>query len=192
MEASPIRVIALCSLILGGFFLAKSISIKSPKYVLHELLHFKVNKSRFFRQHISQKLESVIGFIFIFLGFGLFLYLEVEALSAEEQATGNGGGAFTSLGGVIGVTVVVLLAVVYLLSRVTRYFSGKIFIELMRFMVVTHRYPLEKDEALVLDLGNIMKIPRDEEDTVESYCEKVREKMKVEAPPPGTSLLRTR
>ncbi|MHC4933371.1 MAG: hypothetical protein ACYTGV_14405, partial [Planctomycetota bacterium] len=71
MDASPIRVIALCSLILGGFFLAKSISIKSPKYVLHELLHFKVNKSRFFREHISQKLESVIGFIFIFLGFGL-------------------------------------------------------------------------------------------------------------------------
>ena len=52
------RLCALCSLILGSFFLAKSVSIKSPKYVLHELLAFKVNKSRFFRKYISQKLDG--------------------------------------------------------------------------------------------------------------------------------------
>jgi len=56
MHPNPIRVIALCCCILGAFFIAKSISIKTPKYVLHELLHFKVNKSRFFRKYISQKL----------------------------------------------------------------------------------------------------------------------------------------
>ncbi|MHC4960355.1 MAG: hypothetical protein ACYTGN_18555, partial [Planctomycetota bacterium] len=62
MEPNPLRVIALCSQVLGIFFLAKSVSIKTPKYVLHELLDFKVNKSRFFRKHINQKLDVIIGF----------------------------------------------------------------------------------------------------------------------------------
>jgi hypothetical protein len=175
MEPNPIRVIALCSLILGSFFLAKSVSIKTPKYVLHELLSFKVNKSRFFRKYISQKLESVIGFIFLFVGFTLLIYLEVEAL---EGSTG-----FENWWVVVGVTVVTIVAIAILLNRITRFFSGKIFVEHMRFMVEHHGYPLESDEALVLELGRVMHIPRGDEDTIESYCEKVRTKMKVSRKP---------
>ena len=67
----------------------------------------------------------------------------------------------------------------YTLNRVSRFFSGKIFVEHVRFMVETHGYPLEADHPLVFELGHIMRIPRDEEDTVESYCAKVRTKMKV-------------
>ena len=88
MEPHPIRVIAYCSLILGSFFLAKSVSIKTPKYVLHELLSFKVNKSRFFRKYINQKLDAITGFLFMFLGFALQMYLEVEALDASGRSTG--------------------------------------------------------------------------------------------------------
>ena len=69
---------------LGVFFLAKSVSIKTPKYVLHELLNFKVNKSRFFRKYINQKLDVITGFLFMFLGFGLLLYLEIEGLRQAE------------------------------------------------------------------------------------------------------------
>lgn len=190
MEANPIRVIALCSLILGSFFLAKSVSIKTPKYVLHELLAFKVNKSRFFRKYISQKLESVIGFIFLFVGFTLLIYLEVEALGSQAKADARG---FDNWWVVVGVTVVTIVAIAILLNRITRYFSGKIFIEHMRFMVEHHKYPLESDEALVLELGRVMHIPRADEDTIESYGEKVRKKMKVArepgAPGPGRRTL---
>ncbi|MHC4547331.1 MAG: hypothetical protein ACYTEZ_01025 [Planctomycetota bacterium] len=183
MEPNPIRVIALCSLILGSFFLAKSVSIKTPKYALHELLAFKVNKSRFFRKYVSQKLESIIGFVFLFVGFTLQIYLEVEALGEKERASPAHGG-FTNWWAVIGVTVVTMFAIAIVLNRITRFFSGKIFVEHMRFMVEHHGYPLESDEALLLELGRVMRIPRHEEDTVESYCEKVRAKMKVR-PKPG-------
>jgi len=180
MQPNPLRVISLCSLLLGSFFLAKSISTKTPKYVLHELLSFKVNKSRFFRKHISQKLDSIIGFAFLFVGFALQIYLEVEALKSlqtpgEESAITN----WWYLG--IGMATV-LGAIVYLLSRITRYFSGKIFVEMVRFMVERHGYPLGGDESLVLEVGRIMRIRRDEEDTIESYTERVRAKMKL---PPG-------
>ena len=194
MEPSAIRVIAFCSLMLGSFFLAKSISIKTPKYVLHELLAFKVNKSQFFRKHITQKLESIIGLVFLFMGFGLLTYLEVEALAAREAAGGEPATrGFTNWWAVIGVTAAVMLLIAYLLSRVTRFFSGKIYVEMMRFMVITHSYPLEKDEALVRELGRITRVPRDDEDTLESYADRVRQKMKLEprGAVPGPPRLRT-
>lgn len=181
MEPDPIRVIALCCLILGSFFLAKSISVKTPKYVLHELLAFKVNKSRFFRKYIGQKLDSLIGFLFFFVGFGLQAYLEVEALGDRDQATGGHTG-FSSWWTVLGVTVVAMFAIAFLLSRITRFFSNRIFVEHVRFMVETHGYPLETDDGLVRELGRVMKVQHSEEDTIESYCEKVRLKMKITTP----------
>lgn len=177
MQPDPIRVIAYCSLILGSFFLAKSVSIKSPKYVLHELLAFKVNKSRFFRKYINQKLDAITGFLFMFLGFALQMYLEVEALDAMK----TGATGFSDWWTVMGATVVILVAIAVLLNKVTRFFSGKIFVEHMRFMVKRHGYPLEQDESLVLELGRVMRIQLDDHDTIESYCQKVRAKMKLPA-----------
>ena len=53
-------------------------------------------------------------------------------------------------------------------------------------MVSTHKYPLESDDALVLELGRILRVQRDEEDTIESYTRKVLARMKfdVEEPAP--------
>lgn len=178
MQPDPIRVIAFSSLILGSFFLAKSISIKTPKYVLHELLSFKVNKSRFFRKYISQKLDSVIGFMFLFFGFALLLYLEVQALGEKPSPSG-----FDNWWLVISITVVAMLGIALLLSRIARYFSNKVFVEQIRFMIETHGYPLENDEAFVLELGRVMRVPHDEEDTVESYAAKVRAKMRLPPAP---------
>jgi len=185
MQPDPIRVIAFCSLILGSFFLAKSVSIKTPKYVLHELLAFKVNKSRFFRKYISQRLEAVIGFVFLFLGFALQLYLEVDALGEAERRAGTSG--FDNWWLVIGITVAAMIAIAMLLSRITRYFSNKVFVEHVRFMVMTHGFPLESDEGLVLELGRVMRIARGDEDTIESYSGKVRAKMGL-PPGPGTGV----
>jgi hypothetical protein len=135
-----------------------------------------------------------MGLVFLFVGFGLLTYLEVEALAAREEAGGEPATrGFTNWWGVIGVTTAVMLLIAYLLSRVTRFFSGKIFVEMMRFMVTTHAYPLEKDEALVRELGRIMRVKREDEDTVESYCDRVRQKMKLEpgSAGPGPPRLRT-
>ncbi len=181
MQPDPIRVIAFSSLILGSFFMMKSISVMTPKYVLHELLDFKVNKSRFFRKYISQRLESVIGFMFLFLGFVLQLYLEVQALGEEGRRAGTRG--FGNWWLVITITVVAMLGIAFVLSRVTRYFSNKVFVEQVRFMVETHGFPLESDEGLVLELGRVMRAPHDDDDTVESYAAKVRAKMRLPAAP---------
>ncbi len=184
MQPDPIRVIAYSSLILGFFFVTKSISGKTPKYVLHELLDFKVNKSRFFRKYISQRLESVIGFMFCFFGFALLLYLEVQALGNDGRGAGRG---FDNWWLVIGITVVAMLGIALVLSRITRFFSNKVFVEHVRFMVEKHGFPLESDEGLVLELGRVTRVRHDDEDTVESYAAKVRAKMRLPPAPAARS-----
>ncbi|MFQ5845731.1 MAG: hypothetical protein ACE5JG_12165 [Planctomycetota bacterium] len=178
-DPSTVRVVALCSCILGAFFLAKSISTRSPKYVLHELLRFKVNRIKFVRKYVTQKLEVVVGFICLFAGFGLQIYLEIQALSrSPEPAHG-----LTDWGMIIGFTVLVTFLIAVLLNRICAFFSGKIFVELMRFMVDHHGFPLENDESLLLELGRVMKVKREESDTIESYSARIRARMGL-APEP--------
>jgi len=167
MEPSKIRVIAYCCMILGSFFMLKSILVKSPKFVLHELLQFKVSKSRFFRRYISQKLEAIIGFVFFALGCSQLAYLELVRLDELE---------WWKVGGLTALSIVLIGA---LLHQITRFFSGQIFVEHMRFMVLKHGYRLESDDGLVRELGKILRVKRSEDDTVESYTNRVRTKMKL-------------
>ncbi|MHC4953878.1 MAG: hypothetical protein ACYTGZ_08305 [Planctomycetota bacterium] len=167
MEPSKIRVIAYCCMILGSFFLMKSILVKSPKFVLHELLQFKVSKSRFFRRYISQKLEAIIGFVFFALGCGQLAYLELTTI--DQLSWWKVG----------GLTVLAILLIGALLHQITRFFSGQIFVEHMRFIVLKHGYQLQNDEGLVQELGRILRVKRNDDDTVESYTDRVRTKMKL-------------
>jgi len=167
MEPSKIRVIAYCCMILGSFFLMKSILFKSPKFVLHELLRFKVSKSRFFRRYISQKLEAIIGFVFFAAGCAQLIYVELATLDQ------------LSWWGVGGVTFLAIIVIGFLLHQITRFFSGQIFVEQLRFIVLKHGFPLESDEGLVRELGKILRVKLEEDDTVESYTERVRAKMKL-------------
>ena len=114
----------------------------------------------------------MIGFVFLFVGLTLQIYLEADAL--------EGRGNLSNPGLVITGTVVAMLGIAIVLNRVTRFFSGKIFVEHVRFLVRKHGYPLQKDHSLVRELGEILKVPYSEEDTLESYSERVRERMKLE------------
>ena len=52
-------------------------------------------------------------------------------------------------------------------------------------MVSMHKYPLESDDALVLELGKILKVQREEEDTIESYTRKVLARMNFDTEEPA-------
>ncbi|MHC4939532.1 MAG: hypothetical protein ACYTHK_11230 [Planctomycetota bacterium] len=167
MEPSKIRVIAYCCMILGSFFLMKAILFKSPKFVLHELLRFKVSKSRFFRRYISQKLEAIIGFVFFAAGCAQLAYVELTKI---DQLSWHVVG---------GMTLLAILFIGFVLHQITRFFSGQIFVEQLRFIVLKHGFALESDEGLVRELGKILRVKMNEDDTVESYTERVRAKMKL-------------
>jgi len=79
-----------------------------------------------------------------------------------------------------GIAVLTQIIVIgFLLHQITRFFSGQIFVEQLRFIVLKHGFPLESDEGLVRELGKILRVKLEEDDTVESYTERVRAKMKL-------------
>ena len=182
-DPSAVRVIALCSCVLGTFFLAKSISTRSPKYMLHELLSFKVNRIKFFRKYVTQKLEVVVGFVCLLAGFGLMIYLEIQALRDQQDSGAMHG--FANWWLVIGLTLAAMLIIAALLNRVCAFFSGKIFVELMRFMMEPHGFQRQNDKSLVLELGRLMKVKRQDSDTIESYGARIRQRMGVAVPETG-------
>ena len=78
-----------------------------------------------------------------------------------------------------------MLIIALLLNRVCAFFSGKIFVELMRFMMERHGFQLQNDKSLVLELGRLTKVRRQDSDTIESYCARIRQRMGITVPEAG-------
>ena len=54
--------------------------------------------------------------------------------------------------------------------------------ELLKDMVIRHRFPLHREETLTKQIGEILRIPTGEDETVESYAAKVRMKLGLPKP----------
>ena len=57
------------------------------------------------------------------------------------------------------------------------------FIRLFRTYATRYRVPIHRDESLLKELGDILGIPRDEEETVETFGKKIKEKLDLDYKP---------
>jgi uncharacterized protein YneF (UPF0154 family) len=162
-----LETLGLCANILGAFFLAKAIIAKNPRIMIREILHLRVDHLKVFRRYLIQKLEAIAGFVFLFLGSGLQIY----ASGRQEHGAGPGWGV------TIVLTMVVMALIALFFHAVCSFFARRIFTELLRDMIIRHRFPLHREEALTKQIGQILRIPEGREETVESYVEKVRQRL---------------
>jgi hypothetical protein len=164
--------LGLCANILGAFFLAKAIIAKNPRVMIREILDLRVDHLKVFRTYLIQKLEAIAGFLFLFLGSGLQIY-------ADGHRAPEGSPRW---GVTIALTLVVMGVIALIFHAVCSFFARRIFIELLRDMVIRHRFPLHREQALTKQIGEILHIPTGEDETVESYAAKVREKLDLPTP----------
>jgi hypothetical protein len=167
-----LATLGLCANILGAFFLAKAIIAKNPRTMIREILDLKVDHLKAFRTYLIQKLEAVAGFLFLFLGAGLQIYAANADTPAEEPGWGL----------TIALTLAVMALIALTFHAVCSFFARRIFMELLRDMVVRHRFPLHREEALTKQIGEILRIPTSEDETVESYARKVRQRLDLPEP----------
>jgi len=156
-------ILGLCAHILGAFFLAKAIIAKNPRVMIRELLDLPIDQLKVFRNYLIQKLEALIGFVFFFLGAGLQIF---EAVSEGERP-------LTNWGVTIVVTLLVLAAIALVVHRGCSFFARRIFIEVLRDMVAKHHFPIHREEKLTRQIGEVLRIPEGDDETIESYAEKV-------------------
>lgn len=170
--STNLAILGICLTILGTFFLMLSIIVKSPRTMMRELLNVKVDRLKTFKHFIAQRLEAMIGFLFILLGSSLQIY---EKLSVQSK--------IRNLGVYLVITILVMGILGFFLYRSCSVFSKWIFIRLFRTYATRHRIPIHRDEGLLKELGDILEIPRDDDETIETFARKVRGRLDLEYKP---------
>jgi hypothetical protein len=138
--------------------------------MIREILDLRVDHLKVFRAYLIQKLEAIAGFLFLFLGSGLQIYEETQG----QTTAGRPG-----WGVAIVITLAVMALIALLFHAVCSFFSRRIFVELLRDMVIRHRFPLRREESLTRQIGEILRIPVGEDETVESYANKVLRRLNL-------------
>lgn len=168
MSEHHLAVLGLCFQMLGAFFLAKSLIWKAPRFLMRELIGVPVERYKTFRHYIAGRIEAVLGFIFLAVGAGLQMAAEVQRARSSETR----GVLFWVLMSLLGIAVIAAL-----LYFAVRKLARRIFLDLFAEQVRRRSWPFQEDPELLRELGEMLEIPRTEDDTIDSYQSRVREKL---------------
>ncbi len=174
-----LAVVGLCLQILGAFFLSKSLLWKAPRFLMRELIGVPVERYRTFRHYIAGRIEAVIGFVFLSVGAGLQMAGEVQRAGADDVR----GLLFWILLSLLGIALIATA-----LYFVVRKMARRVFLDLFVDQVRRRNWPFQEDPELLRELGEMLDIPRTEDDSVDSYQAKVREKLGLPARRAGRRL----
>jgi hypothetical protein len=166
------EILAWCLILLGTFFLAKAIVSKGQKWTMKELLGLRIDKLKAYRNHIIQRLEAAFGFFFVFCGVAIHLYILLRR-SLDKQSVAAYGHIAEYMGGTL--LAIVILAVAF--HHICKWVSRRSFVEILAYLVVRYRYRLDDDQALLKEIGDVLKVDHRDDDTVESYARRVEDAM---------------
>ncbi|MHC4469571.1 MAG: hypothetical protein ACYTDY_01875 [Planctomycetota bacterium] len=163
---TDLAIIGICLNILGVFFVMLAVIVKSPRTIMRELLGMKVDRLRTFKHFIAQRLEAILGFLFVLTGSALQIYVQLAGESAAKN-----------LGLLLVVTILIMGTVGFLVYRLCTYLSKWLFIRFFQTYATKHRLPIHRDESLLVELGDILEIRRDEDETVETFAAKIQARL---------------
>src|SRR5262245_9864299 len=166
------EIVAWCLILLGAFFLAKSIVVKGQKWTMKELLGLRVDKLKVFRNLIIQRLEAGFGFLFVLTGVAIHLYILLRKY--QDQHVGE---AYQHLAVWLGGTIAAMAVLAVLFHVGCKYVSRKSFLEILAYLVVRYRYRIEEDQELLKQIGELVEVERRDDDTVETYAARVEERL---------------
>ncbi|MCU0728426.1 MAG: hypothetical protein MUE73_22015 [Planctomycetes bacterium] len=167
-----LQIIGICLNLLGLFFVVISIIVKSPRTMMRELLGLRVDRLKTYKYFIAQRLEVAVGFLFLLFGSSLLILAELE-----EAGTVRGVGAY------LVVTMLAMAVAGFLLYRSCAILARKLFIRAFRTYATKYRFPIHRDEDLLKELGDILRIPLGEHETIESLAKKIREELELDYRP---------
>jgi hypothetical protein len=167
-----LRIFGLCFNLLGVFFIVISIIVKSPRTMMRELLGLHVDRLKTYKYFIAQRLEAGVGFLFLLLGSGLLIVAELKDAGTARW-----------VGGYLVATVLTMAVIGFLLYRSCAILARKLFIRAFRSYATKYRFPIHRDEALLKELGEILEIPHDEHETIETFARKIRDRLELDYKP---------
>lgn len=181
MAPSLLTIVGLCLSILGAFFLAKSVLWKAPRHMMRELIGVPVDRYKTFRHYVAGRIEAIVGFGFLAVGAGLQI-----AGRVQEADDGQSRGLLFW----IAASLVGIGAIAGLLYWIIRRMSRRVFLDLFVEQVKRRNWPFHDDPELLRELGEMLELPRQPDDTVDSYQARIRERLGLPPRKGGTRLRR--
>jgi len=161
--STNLAILGTCFTILGAFFIMLAIIVKSPRTVMREILNVKVDRLKTFKYFLAQRIEAMLGFLCILIGASLQIF-------AEAKEAG-------SFGAYLVITLIAMVTIGFVLYRSCSHLAKALFIRMFRTHAERHRLPIHRDESLLKELGDVLEIPRDDHETIETYAEKIRKRL---------------
>jgi len=169
-------VIGLTLNIVGIVFLANGITFKRPKRVLHEFFGvekaYPLNK---IRDYVLNKTQVYIGFIFLIIGYAVQIWSTLSQHKAQNPAEMLGTNLLFVF--LILVASVVLLTVILKIVQFawTRWNFKHMMIDFFR----DHDWELVRNPEVAKQIGYLLKIPRNKDDSIEDYVLRVKQALHI-------------
>jgi len=180
MDYHERQIIAWLAILIGAFFLAKSVARRREKGQMRELLGLPTDKVKRFRNFFVQRLERIVGFLFILIGVGLHIYVVIR--HAQKVRGGNDPQqALADISTYLAIGIVVMLFIAALMHWVCSYFARRIFLDILGYYMVRQGYRLEDDPHLMQQIGDMLGLKREEDDTVETYRHRLEQGLKIDS-----------
>jgi hypothetical protein len=179
MQYHERQIIAWLAILLGAYFLSRAVGGKREKHAMKELLGVPIDHVKFFRNFFIRRLEAIAGFLFVLIGVGIHLYVLVRQ-AQSASAHNDPQRAIRDITAYLALAVLAMLGITLLMQKVCAYFSRRIFLDLLGYLMVRYDYRLEDDPALLLRVGKMLKVPGGEEETVETYTRRVEEGLRLD------------
>ena len=172
------EIVAWLCILMGAYFLARATVNKRQRNAMKDLLGVQIDKVKFFRNYFIQRLESIVGFSFVLIGVGIQLYVNVREWQTEEFA-GGPEEALRAVVSYLGFAILAMVAITLLMTWICSFFSRRIFLDILGYLMVRYDYRLEHDPDLLVQIGEMLGIERSDDDTVESYTLRIEEALKL-------------
>lgn len=169
--------VGLSLAVVGVIFLANSMGIRNPRRFINE--HFGVEQPQPLRavhQQLRLKAQIFTGFLFLLVGFSLGIVAEVLGRAVPVAGQAPLGDALRAL-----LLLALFVVVLSLLLRVAQNaWSLRVFRQLLHEFFCEHAdWNFEKHPGTTREIGEILGVPRREEDSIGDYALRVREALRL-------------
>jgi hypothetical protein len=179
-----LNVIGLTLNIVGIFFLANSIKFKRSRRVLHE--YFGVERMyplKNIQEHMVRKIQVYLGFLFLFGGYAI----QISAIIMDNISKNDRSLIKPNLLTIAGVLLVSIVAITLILKVMEISWSRWTFKRLLIDFFREHEWELVRNTDIAKEMGEILKIPRDKDDSIEDYVLKIKNALHIESSTNGAN-----
>ncbi|MDJ0975929.1 MAG: hypothetical protein QNJ98_15835 [Planctomycetota bacterium] len=173
------EIIGWLCLLVGFFFIAKSVIARRDRAQMRELLGLSTDKVKRFRNFALQRLERVVGFLFCLVGIGLHIYIAVRK-GQKEEGVNDPAEALGVISTYLAIAVVFMLLVVVFMHWLMTLMSRRIFLDNLAYLMARQNYRIADDPDLMRQIGDMLGEPRRPDDTVESYTARLEGKLRLD------------